>query len=322
VLDRILISKYKEFEEQYPLPNYVRSAIRLLMRCRTEALGGHVLSCPDNHVRRAMYNSCGHRFCPKCAFRKIEQWLDKQRSRLLACDHYHVIFTIPSELNELWLSNVKVMFGLLFRSVSRTLLELLEDEKYLGARPGIIATLHTWGRTLILHPHIHCLVTGGGLTRKNEWREVSNGFLLPVRVVFGASSVTRYVAPFEGASLHCRQGYVRSRWRIFSTNSVARNGMSTSGADIRKALTCSHISGVTFEEAQSEKVDSFPFLMIPWPFVTMTTGIINRKSCAFRFETFSGVFSSTFRPLRRIMFAHTASMPTRAQRPLRDAATT
>jgi hypothetical protein len=101
----------------------------------------------------------------------------------LACEHYHVIFTMPDELRGLWLVNVKPMTNLLFATVRETLYELLGDAKYLGAQPGIIATLHTWSQTLVLHPHLHCLVTGGGLTDAGQWRAVRNGFLLPVRVV-------------------------------------------------------------------------------------------------------------------------------------------
>jgi Putative transposase/Transposase zinc-binding domain len=146
-------------------------------------LGGHVHACPDGHVERIWYNSCRHRMCPLCAWVQVERWLAKQKARLLACDHYHVIFTVPHELNELWLANVEAMTQLLFASVHETLCELLGHPKYLGAKPGIIATLHTWTQTLLLHPHVHCLVSGGGLTDTGRWVTVRHGFLLPMRVV-------------------------------------------------------------------------------------------------------------------------------------------
>jgi hypothetical protein len=114
---------------------------------------------------------------------QIERWLIKQKARLLACEHYHVIFTMPHELNELWLATVTVMSSLLFASVHDTLVELLGDTKYLGARPGIIATRPTWTQTLRLHPHLHGLVTGGGLHEAGHWVAVRNGYLLPMRVV-------------------------------------------------------------------------------------------------------------------------------------------
>ena len=133
------------------------------MQCRTAALGGHIQACPDGHMSRIWYNSCRHRSCPQCAYLQTERWLALQRARLLACDHYHVIFTLPHDLNPLWLANVPVMTTLLFQAVRDTLVELLADPKYLGAQPGILAALHTWSQTLVLHPHVHCLVTGGGL---------------------------------------------------------------------------------------------------------------------------------------------------------------
>ena len=129
------------------------------------------------------YNSCRHRSCPQCAYLQTERWLALQRARLLACDHYHVIFTLPHDLKPLWLANVSVMMTLLFQAVHDTLRTLLADPKYLGAQPGIIAALHTWSQTLVLHPHLHGLIPGGGLSPDGHWQAVRNGFLLPARVV-------------------------------------------------------------------------------------------------------------------------------------------
>jgi hypothetical protein len=134
-------------------------------------------------MARIWYNSCRHRACPQCAYLQTERWLACQQGRLLACDHYHVIFTLPHDLNPLWLANVPMMTTLLFQAVHETLCTLLADPKYLGAQPGIIAALHTWSQTLVLHPHVHCLVTGGGRTPDGHWKAVRNGFLLPARVV-------------------------------------------------------------------------------------------------------------------------------------------
>jgi hypothetical protein len=182
-LQMIFQDAFPAYEQTHPLPSHVRRAARAIMQCRTAALGGHIQACPDGHVARIWYNSCRHRACPQCAYLQTERWLAVQRARLLACDHYHAIFTLPHDLNPLWLANVPVMTALLFQSVRATLLELLADPKYLGAQPGIIAALHTWSQTLVLHPHVHCLVTGGGLTPDGQWQAVRNGFLLPVRVV-------------------------------------------------------------------------------------------------------------------------------------------
>jgi Putative transposase/Transposase zinc-binding domain len=182
-LQSILQQGYHVYERHHPLPGYVRRAVQAILACRTARLGGHVQACPEGHLERVWYNSCRHRMCPQCAWLQVERWLIKQKARLLAWDHYHVIFTMPSELHGLWLANVAVLTNLLFASVRDTLLELLGDPKYLGATPGIIATLHTWSQTLILHPHIHGLVTGGGLSSTGQWVAVRNGFLLPSRVV-------------------------------------------------------------------------------------------------------------------------------------------
>jgi hypothetical protein len=182
VLQQLLDAHYPTFAETHPLPDYVREAVHALRTCRTAALGGHVQACPEGHIERVWYNSCRHRFCPQCTQLQMAQWLERQRARLLTCDHYHVIFTLPRELHALWLANVRVMATLLFQAAWATLSELLGDPKYLGATPGMLAALHTWGQTLVLHPHLHCLVTGGGLAG-DTWRAVHNGYLVPARVV-------------------------------------------------------------------------------------------------------------------------------------------
>jgi hypothetical protein len=200
-LQTIFQDAFPAYEQTHPLPAYVRKAARAIMQCRTAVLGGHVQACPDGHISRIWYNSCRHRSCPQCAYLQTERWLALQQARLLACDHYHVIFTLPHDLNPLWLANVPVMTTLLFQAVRDTLGTLLADPTYLGAQPGIIAALHTWSQTLVLHPHVHCLVTGGGLTASGAWQAVRHGFLLPVRVV---------MAVFRGKMLATlRQAWVR-----------------------------------------------------------------------------------------------------------------
>jgi len=182
VLQQLLDAHYPAFEQTHPLPAHVREAVHCLRCCRTAALGGHVQACPEGHIERVWYNSCRHRCCPQCAQLQIAQWLEKQKARLLACDHYHVIFTLPRELNTLWLANVRELATVLFHAAWATLSELLGEPKYLGATPGMIAALHTWGQTLVLHPHLHCLVTGGGLAG-DTWQASRNGYLVPARVV-------------------------------------------------------------------------------------------------------------------------------------------
>jgi hypothetical protein len=138
-LQDIFCASYPEYECTHALPAHVRRAARAIMQCRTAALGGHVQACPDGHMARIWYNSCRHRSGPQCAYLQTERWLALQHARLLACDHYHVIFTLPHDLNPLWLANVPVMTTLLFQAVRNTLCTLLAAPKYLGAQPGIIA---------------------------------------------------------------------------------------------------------------------------------------------------------------------------------------
>ena len=185
------------------------------MQCRTAALGGHVQECPDGHVSRIWYNSCRHRSCPQCAYLQTERWLALQQARLLACDHSHVIFTLPHDLNPLWLANVPVMSTLLFQAVRETLSDLLADPTYLGAQPGIIAALHTWSQTLVLHPHLHGLVTGGGWTSAEQWVAVRHGFLLPVRVViavFRGKMLAALRRAFDQAALLLPEAMRPQQW--------------------------------------------------------------------------------------------------------------
>jgi hypothetical protein len=179
----ILKDGIEEYKKTHNIPHYKHRAINALIKCRTAALGGHKQYCPNGCVERIWYNSCKHRFCPLCCFIRVERWLLKQKARLLKCDYYHAIFTIPHELNIIWLYNESLLTTLLFSSVKEVLFELLSDSEHLGAKPGIIATFQTWSQTLLLHPHIHCLITGGGLTCLGQWKSIKNGYLLPFRLV-------------------------------------------------------------------------------------------------------------------------------------------
>jgi hypothetical protein len=189
-------------------PHMWRAAQRITL-CRTAALGGHVQACPEGHGERHWYNSCKHRSCPTCNFTSIERWLDRQQARVLDCDYYHVIITVDSALDRLWLANVRTMTDILFRAARDTVFTLLGDPKYLGAEPGMIISLHTWGQTQGLHPHVHCLVTGGGLTPDGAWRAVNNGFLLPGRVardLFRGKFIAMVRHDLEGGKLTVPDG--------------------------------------------------------------------------------------------------------------------
>ncbi|MCK5230387.1 MAG: transposase [Desulfobulbaceae bacterium] len=216
-LQKIMQAGWDAYEKSHKLPGYIRNAITSIIMCRTSALGGHVQGCPDGHFRRHWYNSCKHRLCPQCAWIQIERWLIKQQARLLGCDHYHMIFTMPHELNALWLLNVGLMTNLLFTTVRDTLFDFLRDPKYLGVTPGIIASLHTWTQTLLLHPHIHCLVTGGGFSSANGgWLLPKRGDLLPVVAVmhkFRGKLLARIDREILKGNLRLPQGMSYSKWK-------------------------------------------------------------------------------------------------------------
>lgn len=165
------------------MPRNQLRAMRAIEVCRTAALGGHKYTYSCGHLEIS-YNSCRNRHCPKCQFLRKEKWIEARAEDLLPIQYFHVVFTIPAELNPLVLSNQKVMYKLLFRSVSETLMELGNDPKRLGARIGFIGILHTWGQNLMDHPHIHCVVTGGGLSPEGDhWVSCRKGFFIPVRVM-------------------------------------------------------------------------------------------------------------------------------------------
>ena len=158
----------------------VLSAIAL---CRTAALGGHLDRCTACGHERPSYNSCRNRHCPKCQSLAQHRWLEARRERLLPVHYFHVVFTLPSELRDLFRAERRVLCCLLMRTAADTLLELGRDERHLGAQLGLSAVLHTFRRDLSWHPHVHCVVTGGGLREDGTWRATDPGFLFPVRVL-------------------------------------------------------------------------------------------------------------------------------------------
>ena len=159
----------------------VMSAIE---RCRTAELGGHRLHCSKCDTDTIAYNSCRNRHCPKCQSSAAERWLEARQADLLPIDYYHVVFTLPEGLREIAYQNKRLVYDLMFKTVSETLLTIAADPKYLGAKVGITAVLHTWGSSLVHHPHIHCIVTGGGLApRRNRWIACRPNFFVPVKVL-------------------------------------------------------------------------------------------------------------------------------------------
>ena len=167
---------------------YSRAVFKAMAACHTAQKGMHVFACNNEQCGAAtiQYHSCGNRHCPNCGGMKREAWVDAQMADLLPTSYYHTVFTIPHELNSLVMGNRKWMFKLLFDASSYTLLKIAKDSKFLGATPGIISVLHTWGQDLSFHPHIHCIVSGGGINSDGHWqseKRKNHRFLFPKAIM-------------------------------------------------------------------------------------------------------------------------------------------
>ncbi len=175
------------YRAAHSLPAQQRNIMRAIEVCRTATLGGHVEKCDHGYCQytRNAYNSCRNRHCPKCQSLARAQWLQSRQAELLPVEYFHVVFTLPEQLAELAFYNQEVLYGLLFRAASETLLTLGADPKHLGAQLGFFAILHTWGQNLLFHPHLHVVVPGGGLSPDSERFVPCRGrrFFLPVRVL-------------------------------------------------------------------------------------------------------------------------------------------
>lgn len=180
----ILKTYFPEYAQKHKLPYYYYKVINALISCRTQALGSHVDTCDDCGHSEVSYNSCRNRHCPKCQSAATAKWVDKQMKALLPIQYFHIVFTVPDTLNELFQYNLTLFYNLLFKTVSETLFELAKDKKRLGADIGFTSILHTWSQTLVFHPHLHCIVTGGGLNAlQNQFIHSKNKFLFPVKVI-------------------------------------------------------------------------------------------------------------------------------------------
>lgn len=178
----------EQYRINHKLPlNQLRTMIAI-EACRTAELGGHVEQCDECGHLRISYNSCRNRHCPKCLSLKKEQWLEDRKADLLPVGYFHVVFTIPEELEPIALRNQNIVYNILFKAVSETLLELSNDKKHLGAQIGFISVLHTWGQNLMNHTHIHCIVPAGGLASDstkwvNSRNTKKNNFFIHVKVL-------------------------------------------------------------------------------------------------------------------------------------------
>jgi hypothetical protein len=173
-----------DFRHMHPLSPEQRRVMRAIEQCRTAALGGHVDECDSCAHQRISYNSCRNRHCPKCQSLAKARWLEARIADLLPVPYFHVVFTLPEQLAILALQNQRVVYNILFASATETLRTIAGDSKHLGAEIGFLAVLHTWSQTLRHHPHLHCVVPGGGLSLDGQrWIACRQGFFLPVNVL-------------------------------------------------------------------------------------------------------------------------------------------
>jgi hypothetical protein len=175
-------------------------------RCRTAALGGHVEQCDACGHLRISFNSCRSRHCPKCQSLVRAQWLEDRQAELLPVEYFHVVFTVPQEIAAIAYQNKAVVYGILFHATAETLRTIAADPKHLGAEIGFIAILHTWGQNLLHHPHLHCVVPGGGVSPDGQrWISCRPGFFLPVRVLsrlFRRLFLAQLQQAFDDGELH------------------------------------------------------------------------------------------------------------------------
>jgi hypothetical protein len=161
-----------------------RRAISDILACRTEALGGHLWRCEACSAEVYSYHSCKNRSCPKCHTDQTERWLEARKLEMLPCRYFHVTITVPKELRDVLRANQRDGYAVLMKAAAESIIEIARDPRYVGAAVGVLAVLHTWTQQLIYHPHVHCLVTGGGVSDDGRyWHPARNGFLVPVRAL-------------------------------------------------------------------------------------------------------------------------------------------
>ncbi|MBI2494033.1 MAG: IS91 family transposase [Candidatus Rokubacteria bacterium] len=198
------------YQRAHPLCRAQRRALRAIATCRTAALGGHRAVCSACGAERITYNSCRNRHCPKCQRVATERWLAARRAEVLPIPYFHVVFTLPHELNPLAQSHPRLVYRLLFHAAASTLLRFGRDPRHLGGELGVTAVLHTWGQTLTQPVHVHCVVTGGALARDGaRWIPAHPAFLFPVRAlatVFRGRYLARLQRAFDRGELHLTGG--------------------------------------------------------------------------------------------------------------------
>jgi hypothetical protein len=179
-----------------------RRVMTAIEACRTAALGGHMERCDQCDYERNCFNSCRDRHCPKCQSLARAKWIEDRQAELLDVGYFHVVFTVPQEIAAMGYQNKDLVLGILFRATAETLKTIAADPKHLGAEIGFFAVLHTWGQNLQFHPHLHCVVPGGGLTDHGRWISSRPDFFLPVRVL--SKLFRRLLSGSTAGGIRCR----------------------------------------------------------------------------------------------------------------------
>lgn len=181
-INKLLREHFEEYEKKHKIQPHLIKACRKMMKCRTEELGGSLYECPNGDYQKIVYNSCKHRSCPSCNLINIENWLRRTQDNLIKTNHYHIIFTIPEELNSLFLLNREEFTNILFKASHESISKMMKGEYNVTA--GAISTLHTWARNLTLHPHIHTLITAGGMENETKkWKSSKDEWLVSVKAL-------------------------------------------------------------------------------------------------------------------------------------------
>ena len=179
-LQDVFVEHFDAYAAQRVLHSRERRAAWSIRHCFTAAMGTHLLVCPNGHFQQLQYHACRHRSCPRCAQAPRCAWIDAELQRLLPCPHFHAVFTLPHELLPLWAFNRRLMADLLMNCVRESLMQMLATPRHGGIVPGLLMALHTWGRDLSYHPHVHCLLSAGGLDDQDRFKPLSQRWLLPL----------------------------------------------------------------------------------------------------------------------------------------------
>ena len=182
-IQKILEIGLDNYNKKHKVIGYKQKAMNAIRNCKTGTIGAHKYICDECGYEEIAYNSCRNRHCPNCQTGKKLKWIEARKEEVLNIKYYHIVFTIPSELYLIALHNQAKIYNILFKASAETLLELAKDKKYLGGEIGFFSVLHTWGQNMMYHPHVHLVVTGGGLTELGKWVEKEEDFFIPVKVM-------------------------------------------------------------------------------------------------------------------------------------------